>query len=144
MRQNATESDDSTVLSRQQIEAVELLLRGVTVTAAADEIGVSRSTVHRWMSDNSTFIATLNAGKKDLRDSCEARLFSLADSAIDSLSTAMEEGDGRLALALLKELGLVQQPRIGATSPEEVEEDAEADQAVRGHIRMLRSVGIDA
>lgn len=144
MRQNATVPDVEANLSRPQIDAIELLLRGETITATSNEIGVSRSTVHRWITDNSTFVAALNLKRQDVRDSCQARLLGLAETAIDALGEAIGGGDGRLAISLLKELGLVQLPSIGATDPREVEEDAEADQAIRIHIRMLRSVGVDA
>jgi len=53
------------------------------------------------------------------------------------LDSALQNGDGRLAPAFLKELGLVSPPRIGSTDSEEVKEDSASDRASKRALRML-------
>ena len=140
MQQNATENADSGLVSPRQARIIELLLSGHTVSAAAEEAGVDRSTVHRWLSEDCDFLSELNAAKLELRESCLSRLVSLADTAIDGLETALRDGDGRLALAFLKELRLVNPPTIGSTDPDEVKEDIEIDRASKRQARHLHKM----
>jgi len=137
MRQNATEQADSPPLRPRQRHVIELLVSGHTVTAAAAEAGIDRSTVHRWLSEDYDFLSEFNAAKLELREACVARLVSLANAAINGLDSALQNGDGRLAPAFLKELGLVSPPRIGSTDPEEVKEDIASDLASKRALRML-------
>jgi len=119
------------------MHAIQVLLSGCTVSAAADEVGVDRSTIHRWLSEDCEFLAALNGARTDLRESCLARLLALANTAIDGLESALKNGDGRLALAFLNQMGLVRPLRIGSTDANEVKETLEAESDSRRMWRML-------
>jgi transposase-like protein len=55
-------------LKYKQAIAVELLVSGMTITDAARQLGVHRSTVHRWLNDP-LFVAELEARRSELADS---------------------------------------------------------------------------
>ena len=109
MPQNAT-SDDG--LSPTQELALAALLAGKTVTAAAQQAGVDRSTVYRWLRNpyQPGFRLALERGRWELRQAVQARLLTLADKAADCLEVTLAQGDGKAALALLKGLGLLNGP----------------------------------
>lgn len=103
MNQNETEFE----ISRQQELAIEHIAAGVSVTRTAEELGIARSTIHRWLRADYAFQANLNALRSRLRDSAELRLVCLVDSAIDTVAAAIGDGDVRSALMLLKGVGLL-------------------------------------
>ncbi len=87
--------------------ALAALLSGSTVTAAAEAGGVSRETVHKWMREDFEFQAELERGKRELMQSSQMRLFKVVEDAVDSVHKAIQEGDSRAALAILKGLGML-------------------------------------
>lgn len=66
----------------------------------------------------------------DIRDSASVRLESLQNAAIDAVEASIGQGDGRLALALLKATGsLTGRPvPIGPADPERIEQNRRARQ----------------
>ena len=103
MLQNDTQSD----LSPTQTQALELLIAGATVTGTADQVGVSRSTVHRCLRDDYDFRAAINRAKRLLVGEAETRLLTLLESALKVVEGAIEAGDTRTALMVLKGVGLL-------------------------------------
>jgi len=102
LQQNATVSG----LSRSRELAIESLLSGSTVTAAATAAGVDRTTVHRWLADDK-FRAEFEFRRVELQTTVRDRLMGLADKAVDVLETALADGDVKSALALLRGLGML-------------------------------------
>ena len=143
MPRNATHSED---LTPQQQRALEALLAGQTVTAAANTAGVDRSTVHRWQKDDLVFRAAFNRGRRELLASVRTRLLALTERAVACVERELDGGDARTAMALLKGLGLLggQVTAIGSDDPEELrrnEEErrrnAERSEQVRAYQDML-------
>lgn len=114
-------SDDGYEISDAQREAIDELLAGKSVAESAASVGVSRSTVHRWFK-NDHFKAAHNRGKKELEKNAMAKLMKLADGAADCVGQAVEDGDPKTALALLKGLGLLSGApyKVGSSNPETV------------------------
>jgi hypothetical protein len=108
--QPATPGDN---LSSAQVKALAALLAGKTVTAAAQEAEVDRTTIYRWLRDPDRpgFRRALERGRWELRQAVQARLLSLAGKAADCLEGTLAQGDSKAALALLKGLGFLQGPR---------------------------------
>ena len=98
--------------------AVSALLDGRNTADAADAAGMDRPTLHDWMRDDADFIAALNGGRRRLRDAADTRLLALAGKAMDCLERAVEDGDARAALAVLKGLGLPG-PSIRCVGPDD-------------------------
>src|SRR4051812_27860912 len=92
----------------EQERAIVLLGSGKTVTAAAEETGVGRRTLHRWMREDPVFIAALNAWRRELRDSTRSQLLGVAPEAVEAVREQVRRGDGRLGLRLLKELKMLE------------------------------------
>jgi len=104
-RQDATDANSG--LSVKQDAAIPLLLAGETVSEVASALDVHRSTVHRWMA-LPEFVATLNSRRWEAREASEARLHQLQIAALDAIERAVENGDARIALAVLKGTGLLE------------------------------------
>lgn len=122
-------------LSPTQDLALAALVEGATVTDAAAAAGVTRQTVHRWVAEDHVFAAELNRARAELRDAYRRRLYAVADEAIGAVEGAIGSGDARVALTVLRDLGLLKPASIGATDPAELQADREADTALRQSIR---------
>ncbi|MBM4071154.1 MAG: hypothetical protein FJ271_19795 [Planctomycetes bacterium] len=123
MLQNAT-------LSPQQLTALAALLAGKSVTDAASESVVDRTTVHRWLREDFDFIAAYNGGRQEIKDAAHGRLLGLASAALDVLERALSGGatktEASLALTLLRGLGFLsgEQPTFGSADPDTLREIA--------------------
>ena len=127
MQQNATDPEHSGhELSQPQVKALSQLGGGATITAAAKTAGVDRTTVHRWLREDATFQAARNRLHADMRREAAARLDHLAETALSTLQNALEAGDARAAIAILKGAGMLdgQRPTIGPEEPDAVREEA--------------------
>jgi hypothetical protein len=104
-----------------QENAIDALLLGQTDGDVAATVGVNRSTVWEWRTQHPLFMATLEQRRADLWRAPQEKLRSLAMKAIENLATAIDNGNLRASLELLKCIGLygVVAP-AGATDPETV------------------------
>ena len=105
MSQNASLPEHERDLNPKQTRALQHLLAGATIQNAAQGAGVDRSTVHRWLREDWSFQAAYNRVRRELRHEVEARLSQLASVALETVADAVESGDVRAALAVLKGLG---------------------------------------
>lgn len=106
-------------LDADQLTALEALLRGETVTDAADAAGVHRTTVHRWRREDPEFRAALNRERARMQDRVRMRLMKAADHAAETVHDAVaEDGDVQAAFKLLKGLGMLdgERPEVGMTA----------------------------
>ena len=122
-KRNKTQQDATSLTSTQE-KAMQAILSGETVTAAAKTARVNRTTVHRWLNDPD-FLAALNSYRSELRDAQHHRLARLASKAIDVAEQALEDGDIRTALAVLRGIGLLagQVPPAGPTNSDQIRHD---------------------
>lgn len=104
MPRSDTEKAKAPQLSARQIRVVTSLMAGETVVAAAKSAGVSRETVHRWWREDFEFPATYNRGRRELLETTQCRLLALADQATETVKKAVEQGDTKTALVVLKGL----------------------------------------
>lgn len=112
LQQSATDSADQ--LTAPQLQALGLILQGLTLAETAARLGLNRSTVHRWANRNVHFMRCLHAGRRR-RHFAEVtdRVRSLFHPSIDQLQTILSGQDApapvrlRAALAVLK---LMEQP----------------------------------
>jgi hypothetical protein len=91
-----------------QQRAVEMLASGKSILEAAEALGVHRTTVHRWLADNTAFKAKFEEAQKQLRVESEVRLTAMVEMATDAVKRALAAGDARMAMQLLKGLGILQ------------------------------------
>ncbi len=74
----------------------------------------------RWRNDNPHFTAELNRLRRLIWGDSHDRLRALASKAVDTLETSLDEGDSRVAVEVLKAIGL-----YGQVRPPSGPEDAE-------------------
>lgn len=86
MRQNATLQR----LTPKQRKAVESLLSTGEVTAAAKEVGISRATLHRWLTEPAFLDAVRDAESRAL-DDLSRLLVRLGRTATATLARAMND-----------------------------------------------------
>ena len=111
---------DDSPLSVEQLNAIDILVQGRTDQETAETIGVARETVTRWRNDNPHFAAQLNRQRRLIWSNSHDRLRALVSKAVDTLDVALQNGDARAAVEVLKAVGL-----YGQLSPPSGPEDAE-------------------
>lgn len=104
-----------------QLAALGWLMEGKSIRAAAEEVGVSRDTLSRWIHRDVAFRAAYNAWRQEMIESTQARLLRTAETAAAAVHKAIADGDARLALSLLKHLDLTTGVTAGPTDPQLVE-----------------------
>jgi len=119
LQRNATRSEAPTP---QQEHALECLISGQPITRAAQEAGVDRTTVWRWLKDDPAFQAAYNRARLELQAAVQARLLGLTEHAVTCVEQAIKLGDARTALAILRGVGLLdgEPARVGPDDPERV------------------------
>lgn len=101
-------------LSGTQQTALLALSEGQGVAAAARSAGVSRATVWRWLKENRAFADAYDAWKQQTREMAQARLLRAIEDAVNAVAQAAANGDARIALAMLRGMGLLQLPKPDA------------------------------
>ena len=121
-----TESNESSQMSAgsrlsvEQLNAIDVLVQGQTDQETAEVVGVARETVTRWRNADPHFTAELNKQRRLIWGDSHDRLRALAGKAVDVLGVALDEGDSRVAVDVLKAIGL-----YGQVQPPSGPEDAE-------------------
>jgi len=131
-------------LSPAQKMAIEVMLSGNTMIAAANAAGVTRKTLYNWLHRDAKFQAAYNAWQADAMTSARSRLLGMADYAVDTLEREVRRNP-QIALAIVKSLGMLDRPTPGSTDPEEIEEQMETEgqrsATVRGEAMFYASIG---
>lgn len=142
MQQNATLTGEPGDLMPRQERVVAALLAGSTVTHAAELARVDRSTVHRWLRSDWNFQATLNRARREFRDGLRASLESVGEIAVQKVREAIEADDVKVALAVLKGLGLLSShlTTIEEDDPAVLFEEAELRRREAETQRLFRNV----
>ena len=99
----------------------------------AEKVGVDRTTVHRWLREDFEFRATLNRGKRQLLDAIDSRLLALGEGAAEVVAQAVDQGNVRVAMEILKGLGNLSGKRatVESDDPEELRKHGEIEQKER-------------
>ncbi len=111
-------------LSEKQLMAIDLILSGKVDREVAEAVGVSRSTISDWRNGNYVFQAELNKRRREIQEASKERLRNIRNKALDTVEKAIEKGDVRTALEILRLTGIEQEDlkAIGPVEPEELEE----------------------
>jgi hypothetical protein len=107
-------------LTIPQENAIDRLITGATDAEAAESAGVVRTTISEWRR-NPLFVATLEQRRAELWRVPQEKLRALALRAVENLAAAVEAGDLKASVEVLKSIGLygVVAP-VGETDPEAV------------------------
>ena len=111
-------------LSPAQVTVLAELLAGRTITDAATAAGVDRVTVHRWLREDFAFQAAWNRDRRELHRTAYDRLERLAAKAVGCLEKAIDSGDAKAALAIVKGMGILAPSPIGSEDAGELASEA--------------------
>ena len=100
-----------TSLTTRQLNAIDLLITGITDSQTALALGVSRQTIARWCHRNPAFIAELNFRRQSFWGANAEKLRNLASKAIEVLDEHVQEADDpmlrqRAAVHILRSAGM--------------------------------------
>jgi transposase-like protein len=124
-----TAFEDPLVLQPRHMKALRALANGCSVKEAARAAGVSRSTLHRWLTEHPAVRAAHDAWKSAVRTSAHNRLLALQDAAVDVLEEEInEKRNGKLAVRLLEKTGALAPPEVGPTRPDRAAAEIAAEQ----------------
>jgi len=99
------EVPDAPNLTIQQRKALGALLSGKSLSAVASEVGVDRTTLYRWRMKNPNFIAFLNVWRHQSRQTVADTVQLAAEQASQVVLDAINRGDVRSSLTVLKATG---------------------------------------
>src|SRR6185312_9207128 len=116
---------ESAVLDATQQIALSALTSGATIRQAASKAGVHRNTVSRWRRADAAFRAAYNAWRQEMICSTRSRVLGMANAAATAVLNALEMGDARIALTLLRDLGMTRPAKPGQTEQQLVREQIE-------------------
>lgn len=128
-----TSQQNATVFERitePQVLAIEALMNGSSMTAAALAAGVDRTTVHRWRKDDAAFQSALATARRERWDELSALSLHLAVKAAAVIERALDDGDVKAALWILR--GVLQLGQFDNRPP-----DDDGDIRPRGLIVVL-------
>jgi hypothetical protein len=98
---------DPEAVSPRQRFALEAFCKGGTIGDAAKAANVSRQTLHRWRAKYPHFAMAMSSWSAACLSTAESQLAELASRAVGALSNAIDKGDARTAMAVLRSLGVV-------------------------------------
>lgn len=105
MTAKSNKTQHKETLSIKQLNAVDLLVLGRTDKEVAEAIGVHRCTVASWRY-SPHFQAEVNKRRREIWGAAVDRFRSLLKKALDAVEKALDEGDAKTAIELLKMAGL--------------------------------------
>lgn len=97
MQQDATLFSFSQQLAPSKRRAIDALLLTGRIGEAAEAVGISRSTLGRWLRDP-VFRQALREAEAAALDELQRRLVALGGSAADALAAALKHDDVRIKL----------------------------------------------
>ncbi len=100
------ENGNPNELSERQRRAIAALLSARNVSEAAQAAQVGERTLRRWLAEP-TFRAALTGAEGQAIDAATRRLVSLTDSAIDVLTTVMQDPDAPSGVRLRAAQGVL-------------------------------------
>lgn len=105
-------------LTAAQHAALTALTEGKTIRESAEAAGVHRNTVSHWLRRDPVFQAAYNGWRQEILDSARARVLGLAEAAAAAVARAVAKGDARIALSVIKDMGLTRpDTEIGSAHP---------------------------
>jgi hypothetical protein len=114
-------------LSPEQQKALQLLAAGQSIPKVAENVGVHRATIYRWITREPYFRAAYNAWQLEQRESFRAILFKCGETAVQRVAT-MVDYDHQFAWKVARELGMIGMPHALHTDPDLVEREIELEQ----------------
>ena len=93
-------------LSIDMESAMDCLILGKSDRETAEAVGVNRMTIWGWRHEHPLFMATLERRRAEVWRQPQERLRSLLSKAVENLAAAVEEGDLKASIEVLKAVGM--------------------------------------
>jgi hypothetical protein len=101
-------------LGAEQQKALSFLVEGKSLVETSRICRISRQTLYLWMKEDAAFVAAYNRWCEQMHQSARSRLLGMADKATVAVERALENGDARAALQLLRGLGVLKEQKAGS------------------------------
>jgi hypothetical protein len=111
-------------LSPAQAQVVTALAQGRSVTAAALEAGIHRSTIHHWLRHEPAFMTAVQQARSEYAATLSDGMRDLAARALETLHNLLDDPETPPAIRLKAALAVLQRPHFpkeGWHLPERVE-----------------------
>ena len=111
-------------LSPAQAQVVTALAQGRTVSAAARQAGVHRTTIHHWLRHEPEFKAAVQAARREYVDVLNDNLRELASGALEALHKLLDDPATPSTVRLKTALAILERPQFpdpGWNLPERIE-----------------------
>lgn len=80
-------------MNQNQLDAIELILLGLSESEIAEKIGVSRQTINNWRNNEPDFIAELNLRREEIWSKSIDKFRQLSSQAIRIIADDLESED---------------------------------------------------
>jgi hypothetical protein len=112
-------------LGAEQQKALSFLVEGKSLVETSRICRISRQTLYRWMKEDAAFVAAYNRWCEQMHQSARSRLLGMADKATVAVERALENGDAKAALQLLRGLGVLKEHQTGSGNAEQLKGEME-------------------
>jgi hypothetical protein len=120
-------------LTIEQENAIDLLITGKSDRDTAEAVGVNRMTVWQWRHEHPVFMATLERRRAEVWRQPQERLRALLAKSVENLAAAVEDGDLKASIEVLKAVGMYGNGTMNAIHQQDPEQliAQEAERRVR-------------
>ncbi len=129
---NSSESDTipNATLSPAQARVIAALAQGRTITDAARDAGLHRTTIHHWFRTEPTFKAAFEAAQREYVETLHDGMRDLAARAVETLRNLLDDPKTPPAVRLRTALAILERPHFpkqGWQLPERIESPREQE-----------------
>ncbi|HTM49973.1 MAG TPA: SEC-C metal-binding domain-containing protein [Bryobacteraceae bacterium] len=119
-------SDSTLILSPTQAQVAAALARGQTITAAAQQAGIHRTTVHHWLRNDPRFEAAVHSARREYAQTVNDDLLELTARALLTLRRLLDDPTTAPALQLKAALEILKRSS-GWSRPEPADPTVEPE-----------------
>src|SRR5712692_10135003 len=139
VRHNSTHSTPESNLSSVQQQVVAALAQGRTITAAAAEVQLHRSTVHNWFNSVPAFRAALTEARSQYTAQLRDDMIELSATALETLRTLLQDPQTPFAVRLRTSLAILQRRDWILPADAEPNLDRDLDREIKQQLLALGS-----
>ena len=127
---NSSDSDTISNLSPAQAQVIAALAQGRTITDAARDAGIHRTTIHHWFRTEPLFKSSFEEAQREYVETLHDGMRDLAARAVETLRSLLDDPNTPPAVRLRTALAVLQRPRFpkpGWQLPERIETPREQE-----------------
>jgi AcrR family transcriptional regulator len=127
---NSSDSDTISNLSPAQAQVIAALAQGRTITDAARDAGIHRTTIHHWFRTEPVFKSSFEEAQREYVETLHDGMRDLAARAVETLRSLLDDPKTPPSVRLRAALAVLQRPRFpkpGWQLPERIETPREQE-----------------